>query len=261
MILYYSGTGNSRYAASVLSSQSGDALVSMNVIMRQRITDPYAARYSFRSDRPFVFVSPTYCWRVPRIVEQFIRDSRFEGCRDAYFYLTCGSGTGAAAKYAEELCRDMELNFMGLSSVKMPENYITLFKAPSYDEAQGMIRAAVSQLESAGRFISAGKPISDPNESTGALAALSKLPPLFYRLFVNDRKFTATGECTGCGRCEKLCPLANISLEDGRPVWHGNCTQCMACIGACPQNAIEFGSRAKGKRRYYLSPAGVQRRG
>lgn len=124
-----------------------------------------------------------------------------------------------------------------------------------------MIRAAVSQLESAGRFISAGKPISDPNESTGALAALSKLPPLFYRLFVNDRKFTATEECTGCGRCEKLCPLANISLEDGRPVWHGNCTQCMACIGACPQNAIEFGSRAKGKRRYYLSPAGVQRRG
>lgn len=85
MILYYSGTGNSRYAASVLSSQSGDALVSMNDIMRQRITDPYAARYSFRSDRPFVFVSPTYCWRVPRIVEQFIRTAALKAAGTPIF--------------------------------------------------------------------------------------------------------------------------------------------------------------------------------
>lgn len=260
MILYYSGTGNSRYVASILSSQIGDELISMNDIMRERIINPYSARYAFQSESPLVFVCPTYCWQIPRVVEQFILDSRFEGCRDAYFYLTCGDGTGSAAKYAQELCKKAELNYMGLSSVKMPENYITMFQAPSYDEAQGIIRAAVSQTESTGRFIAMSKPIADPNEGSGIMTHLSKLNPYFYKLFVNDKKFYAKEDCTGCGACTALCPLANITLEDGRPVWHGNCTQCMACIGSCPQNAIEYGKKSLNKRRYYLYGGGIQRK-
>lgn len=260
MILYYSGTGNSRYAASIIAAQAGDELVCMNDIMRDRIQNPYIARYAFHSDRPYVFVCPTYCWRMPRIVEQFIRQSRFEGCRDVYFYLTCGSETGAAAKHAESFCREMEFNFMGLSSVRMPENYITLFSAPSYDEAQGMIRAAVSQIESAGRLIGMAKPIVDPNEGTGIRALPTKLNSFFYKHFVNDKKYTVKDSCISCGSCAKVCPLANIVLEDGRPVWNGNCTQCMACISICPQNAIEYGRRSQNKRRYYLHANGTQRK-
>lgn len=260
MILYYSGTGNSRFAASILAAQTGDELISMNDIMRERILDPYVARYSFKSDRPLVFVSPTYCWRLPRVVEQFIRNSRFEGCRDAYFYLTCGDGTGAAAKCAESFCAEMEFNFMGLSSVKMPENYIAMFNSPSYDEAQGIVRAAVSQIESAGRLISMSKPLSDPNEGVGIRALPTKLNSLFYCFFVNDKKYLATEACIGCGSCEKICPLGNIRLEDGRPVWGGNCTQCMGCISVCPQRAIEYGKRSAGKRRYYLYASGEQKR-
>ncbi len=259
MILYYSGTGNSRYAASIIAAQTGDTLVCMNDIMRERILDPYVARYAFRSDSPFVFVCPTYCWRIPRVVEQFIRESRFEGCRDVYFYLSCGSGTGAASKHAEEFCREMELRFMGLGSVKMPENYISIFSAPSYDEAQGIIRAAVSQIESTGRLINMRKPITDPNEGIGIMALPTKFNPLFYKYFVNDKKFLVKDNCTGCGNCEKLCPLADIHLEDGRPVWGGNCTQCMACISICPQNAIEYGRATEKKRRYYLYANGRQK--
>ncbi len=260
MILYFTGTGNSRYAASVIAEQTGDELVCMNTIIRQRITDPYAAQYAFKSEKPFVFVSPTYCWRVPRVVEEFILDSRFEGQRKAYFYLTCGDGTGPASIFAEELCRKAELEFMGLGSVKMPENYITMFKAPSYDEAQAIIHAATPSIEFAGRQIAYGKRLKDLNGKPKMKGVNTALNPAFYRLFVHDRKYFAKDDCTGCGLCEKLCPMADISLENGKPVWGGNCTQCMACIAACPQNAIEFGRRAKGKRRYYLLPNGTQKK-
>ena len=47
-------------------------------------------------------------------------------------------------------------------------------------------------------------------------------------------------------------PLNNIALEGGRPVWKGTCTHCMACIGGCPAEAIEYGEKSKGRRRYYL---------
>ena len=256
MILYFSGTGNSRYAASIIARETGDELVCMNDLMRERIGDPYNARYSFSSEAPFVFVCPTYCYRVPRVVEQFLRRSRFEGSRQAYFYLTCGDSTGAAAQEAERLCQELELTFMGLGSVKMPENYIAMFEAPSYDDALGILRAATSQIESAGRMIRFGKPLTDTN--TGS-AFITRLNGAFYKLFVSDKKYKVKDTCIGCGQCQRVCPLANIQMVDGRPHWNGNCTQCMACIGICPQDAIEYGRGTHGKRRYYLFADGRQR--
>ena len=258
MVLYFSGTGNSRYVASILANVNGDELVSINDIMRQRIQEPFSARYAFSSEQPFVFVCPTYCWQLPHVVVDFIKDSRFEGSREAYFFLTCGNSTGDAARHAEALCREIELKFMGLGSVVMPENYITMFSAPSYDEAQGILRAAVSQVESAARLIGIRKPLADPNGGSGMGALGSRFNKLFYKLFVHDKKYRVTEACTGCGRCEQLCPQANITVENGVPTWHGRCTQCMACIGACPQKAIEYGSITRGKRRYYLSAGGRQ---
>ena len=260
MILYYSGTGNSRFAASIIARETGDELICMNDIMRDRIQEPFPARYNFQSEKPFVIVSPTYCWRIPRVVEKFLRDSRLTGSKDVYFYMTCGTDTGSAYEYSKALCEELGYNFMGMSSVKMPENYITMFKAPDYDEAQGIIRAAVSQIESAGRQISFGKPLTDPNAGQGYRAKLTNLNDIFYKLFVNDRKYYVTDACIGCGSCVSVCPTANISMEDGEPVWHGNCTQCMACIATCPKEAIEYGTRAKGKRRYYLYPDGTQKK-
>ena len=58
--------------------------------------------------------------------------------------------------------------------------------------------------------------------------------------------------CIGCGKCEKLCPLNNITLQNARPVWGSNCTQCMACICYCPTRALEYGKKSVGKPRYHF---------
>lgn len=257
MILYFSGTGNSRYAASILASQTGDELMSINDILRARIRKDPDARWDFHSDSPFVFVCPVYCWRMPHVVEDFLRESRFSGDMRAYFVLTCGKSTGPSAKHAELLCGELGFDFMGLTSVIMPENYIALFDSPSYDEALGKIRAAVSPLESTGRLIGCGRPIEDPNG--GYTRSLhTKMNETFYKLHITDKPYRVTDSCIGCGRCETVCPLVNIRLREGRPVWGGNCTQCMACISICPENAIEYGTKSRGKRRYYLRADGTQ---
>ena len=74
----------------------------------------------------------------------------------------------------------------------------------------------------------------------------------FYKLHITDKPYRVTEDCVGCGQCEIICPLANIRLQEGRPTWGGNCTQCMACISICPKDAIEYGLKTRGKRRYYL---------
>ena len=60
------------------------------------------------------------------------------------------------------------------------------------------------------------------------------------------------GDCIGCGKCVELCPLNNIHLENGKPLWGKNCTHCMACICYCPKEAIEYGKKSRGKPRYHF---------
>ncbi len=53
-----------------------------------------------------------------------------------------------------------------------------------------------------------------------------------------DKKFALNDSCTGCGICEKICPVKNIRLEDGSPIWLHSCEQCAACFSWCPNEAI-----------------------
>ena len=249
MVLYFSGTGNSRFAAQQLARVCEDELVSINRSLRQRILDPYQAQYAFESDSPFVIVCPTYCWHIPRVVETFLKESRFLGSRRMYFVLTCGGGTGNAAEHAKQICHEISMDFCGLASVLMPENYISLFRAPEADEAVGIIRAAMPQLEGIANQILLDRSITD---SYAGRAVPDFVVRGFYRFFVHDKRFHVKDNCIGCTACAKLCPLVNITMHNGRPVWNGHCTQCQGCIAVCPVDAIEFGSRTRRKRRYYL---------
>ena len=256
MILYFTGTGNSRYIAQLLAETCSDELVSVNRHMRQRKLDPYNAQYAFTSEKPFVIVCPTYCWHIPKVLEEFLLESRFVGSREMYFLLTCGSGTGAAAAHAEQICKELSMTFMGLASVLMPENFITLFRAPEADKAVGIIRAARPQVENIAQQILLHHMIRD---SYGGKGVPNLVYKLFYKTFVSDRKYRVKDTCTGCSACAKLCPMVNIRMKDHRPVWYGNCTQCQACIAVCPVDAIEYGLCTKGKRRYYLFADGRQK--
>jgi ferredoxin len=256
MILYFTGTGNSRYAAQELNKFLKDELVSMNREMRKRRLDPYNARYAYTSEKPFIIVCPTYCWNVPRVVEEFLLDSRFLGSRDMYFVLTCGDGTGQAGKRAEKICETLSLNFRGLGGLRMPENFITLFRAPEPDEAVAIIRSSMPLIESIAMQILADRNISS---SFAGREVPDFIVRGFYRFFVHDRKFRVKDNCSGCTACASLCPTVNIRMRDGKPEWQGHCTQCQSCIGVCPVDAIEFGLRTRRKRRYYLFADGRQK--
>ena len=66
-----------------------------------------------------------------------------------------------------------------------------------------------------------------------------------------DKNFHIDGTCTSCGICERICPVKNITLEAGRPVWHGSCEQCLACIQWCPEECIQYGRKTKNYERYH----------
>lgn len=73
------------------------------------------------------------------------------------------------------------------------------------------------------------------------------------------RRFKTTEACVGCGLCEKICPLGNISMEGGKPKFGKNCAACMGCAFHCPKDAIRVsmlnGWRVNGEYSFDGPPA------
>ena len=244
MIVYFSGTGNSRYCAQMLARQLQDTCTDIFSMIREGI----AAELT--SEKPWVFVTPTYSWRLPRFFAAFLRSGRFSGSRAAYFVMTCGEDIGNAARWNEALCREMGFSCRGTLPVVMPENYIAMFSAPSQEEARTIIDAARPVLEKAGACIQAGRDFPDMQAGMVDRLKSGLVNTLFYRFQVRAKPFRVSDQCISCGRCERLCPLGNIRMENGRPVWSNRCTHCMACICGCPAEAIDYGRASRGKVRY-----------
>lgn len=246
MILYFSGTGNRQFAALRLGEILGDDVLSINRYLKS------GEKATIRSERPLVFVAPTYSWRLPKAVERWITEASFQGNLKAYFVLTCGGSCGNAAFYAERLCAKKGMQFRGLAPVVMPENYLALFSTPSEAECHTIIKNAEPAIDALGERIRAGEPFDALSVSLGGKLESGPLNSLFYRLFVHDKGFRVSNDCVSCGKCVQRCPMNNIDLVDGRPIWKGNCTHCMACIGGCPTEAIEYKSKSKGRNHHYI---------
>jgi ferredoxin/flavodoxin len=53
-----------------------------------------------------------------------------------------------------------------------------------------------------------------------------------------DASFRVGETCNGCGLCARICPVGNIHMVDGRPVWQHHCETCYACSQWCARGAI-----------------------
>ena len=246
MILYYSGTGNSKYAAEKIAKITGDETVCLNTLIKA------GGVSRIKSDGRLVFVTPTYAWRIPRIVKQWIYSAEIERNQKAWFVMTCGSETGNASKYNAEICERRGFNYMGTLQVVMPENYVAMFAVPEEDECREIIAAADPVIEAGAERIAAGEAFDKPRDNIYDRFMSAAVNPIFYKFCVKADAFTVGDECIGCGLCERLCPTNSIKLSNGKPVWGAGCTHCMACICHCPKEAIEYGKASKGKPRYHI---------
>lgn len=243
MILFYSGTGNSEHIARRMADNLGDEVISIN----KRIKE---GDISHLGADTLIFSFPTYAWKMPRIVEEWIKDTSFKSGAKAYFIMNCGDDVGAAEKYIKKLCAQKGIVFMGFAKVIMPENYIVMFNCPAEEKIRKVIAAADIHVDELTEYIKAGKEF--PGTVTRFIGKIltGLVNPFFYRFVIKAKPFTVDEKCISCGLCEKECMLNNIELIDGKPVWGDVCTHCMACICKCPTGAIEYGKKTAGKNRY-----------
>ena len=246
MILCYSGTGNSRYIAQRIADELQDNIIDLNKKIK---TNNYS---SIETGDDVILVVPTYAWRIPKIVSNWLYKTKFIGAKRIWFVMNCGSEIGNATKYNLMLANDKHLDYMGTKQILMPENYIAMFDAPQAEEARKIVKNAEPTIVDTIACIKAEQPFPVPRNNLYDRFMSGPVNPIFYQFFMKATAFQTDDTCIGCGQCVKNCPKNNIVLENGKPIWGNQCTHCMACICYCPTEAIEYGKKSIGKPRYHF---------
>ena len=242
MILYFSGTGNSRHAAEKLAELTRDEARPLAEGMAS------AKPRAVNSKNPLVFVCPVHYGKLPKIVEEYIERTPFTGSKEAFFIVTCSGSVGSAEKQVLKLCSKKGLRFRGFLSLLMPENDIIDKTATPKEKAAELIAKADETLERIAGQIHRNEMLRYEEPAGGGRSALENL----FSPFKGAKGFTVSVGCDGCGKCAELCPVKNVTLQNGKPQWGANCTRCTACINGCPHGAIEYKNKTQGKERYYF---------
>lgn len=242
MIFYFTGTGNSLWAAKQLAND-GERLIN---IAEARKNGEYA--YSAADREKVGFVFPVYCYTLSDAVLDFVSKLQLSNAKYVYAVITCGGSIGGTGGFLRSELAKRGITLKVVFELLMPDNTVFYYKVTDKAESEKRIANAEEKLKKIAEVIARhGK--KDPGSG-----ALSKPMRGLYHLMSGTRRFYVNGGCVGCGMCERICPDSAIELRGNKPVWvKSRCTKCSACINRCPKQAIQYGKGTE-KRERYINP-------
>ena len=246
MVLYFSATGNTEYIAQEIAKRLDDECV--NLLHRVKSND-HTPLYS---EKPFIICAPVYVCEMPRFMSKYLKKQTFTGSKDVYFIFTSGGYCGISGVLAKSMFRQKKMNYLGHAEFRMPRNYVAsdAYAMLSPEEVKGRILDAYKMIDPVVSNIKAGKNLKARHVFLFESIITIPFNPVWSKLKYQTKDFHTTDQCIGCGKCERLCPLNNISMKDRKPVWGNQCTHCMACICNCPTEAIDYGTITQKKEKY-----------
>ncbi|MDO4191224.1 MAG: EFR1 family ferrodoxin [Bacteroidales bacterium] len=247
MILYYSGTGNSRYVAQEMARLMNDHMV--------RLTKETPTEVTFTNE-PLGLVFPVHSWGIPKRMAKFLKAMTWgkEKPTMCYAILTCGDDAALTNVQLRNVLANKGIFIQHIYAVRMPNTYIVFpgFNVDKEELRNEKIAETTALLPHLAEAIKNNAPTQHYITTGHAWLKSKIIYPLFMKLMMNDKPFFVTDQCNGCGLCAKQCCESNIVMHDNHPVWQHQCTQCLGCIHHCPKQAIEYGKQTQNKGRSHM---------
>lgn len=263
MILWFSGTGNSRFVAERLAARLNQPLREMKPGIVSTPLDIAG------DDDKIIWVCPVYSWGIPPYVRSIIKKINFGSRSEAlthHLVLTCGDDCGLAAEMWRADLRKRGWKDACAYTVVMPNNYVCMkgFDVDPKEIEERKLSEAPSRIDDIASRISSFHPESGKKETDvirGRFAWIKTriIYPWFIRNAMSPKEFHSTDSCISCGKCAAKCPLDNITMlpvntaasrTKKRPSWGDNCAGCLACYHVCPRHAVMYGKSTRDKGQY-----------
>ena len=256
MIFYFSGTGNTRWAAETLAQTTNERLF----FIPEELHTP--CEYTLADGERIGFCFPVHGWQPPRIVRRFVERLTLRSSSSARHYAyalcTCGDSIGQAMDMLRRQLEQKDIQLASTLSLVMPESYVCLpfMYTDTPEREHEKKEQARKDLDI---FIKVVK-----ERQTGYSRLTLGLTPwtfshvigaYFNRYMITDKKFTVDADvCLHCGLCAKVCPVGDI-VFDGTPRWKNDssCTCCLSCYHHCPVHAINYGRITRKRGQYYYN--------
>ncbi len=247
VIYYFSGTGNNLAIANRLAQELGNTTVlPMEVLLKHK---------SIPEEYDWVgYTAPCYYSHVPPFVEECMQGVVYTKEQKVFLIVGCGGNRGLTMQdmrhKVNESGKKVSLEYMVilagnyiLSYGAFPKWYCDFVRIMSYRKIHKI--AKMIQQNKSMKSLKAGVfyRLKYEEELQRTIAGYSKVG----MSYVTDK------HCSGCGTCTRLCPVGNITMEQGKIVFGEHCNQCMACIQWCPQHAIDCNHKAKERKHYHHS--------
>ena len=233
--VYFSGTGNSKYAAE---------LFCMEYDKESRVysIEDVEAFMALKDADLIVFAYPVQFSTVPKIVRDYVTDNKELWKNKKVFVIaTMGLFSGDGSGSLGRLLKKYGAVVTGGLHLRMPDIVadVKALKRP-LDKNQELVRQAELKIREAVKQLKAGHPT---REGMGPLYRLAGFFGQRAYFGHKTRKYSSklkidTEKCIGCGKCEELCPMKNITITDQKAVSGDRCTMCYRCINKCPKQAI-----------------------
>jgi len=242
-IYYFSGTGNCLATARKINENSlyKNEIISIPSVISKPL---------IKADRVGL-VFPVYCHKVPKLVEQFLLKAEFASSPYIYAVATHAGAVGQSLFDVQNLFEKKNQSLSLGIELAMPGNAIAI--APGIEierlsslEQRAAEIAKLTDIQSKGHI--------DGNNGITENIRNKIVDLIAYKYIFAPKRFKITGNCTGCGICEKICPVNNIRMVESKPIWGNDCAACLACFHWCPKEAVYMSNSVIGKRRKYHHP-------
>jgi len=242
-LYWFSGTGNTLKAALLLAERLGDC--ELKPIMGELAGE----RIELTGDRVGICF-PLYFLSFPKPVMDFLARMENPSAIPLFAVVTRGfTPMGGVLWPFKKACRLKRTDLTGLFYLDMPNNDITLFDLESEAIVATKMGKLPAEIERVSASIASGRKKYD-FEPLGWVRPFRHKPAYLNHLKEFGKKFTVGDSCVGCGICSKVCPVGNIQIEGGKPVWGARCVLCEACLNWCPERAVQFAEATGHKGRY-----------
>ena len=249
VILYFSGTGNSRFVAEHFAKRM------------------QAAAYSIEQDVDFeglpaqedsvAVCYPIYGSCVPRILREFVAEH--PACfaeKKLIIFCTQMLFSGDGARAFARLLPGGEDRVIYAEHFLMPNNIcnFSLFPIREKERLQKPPKA-LKRLDRVCAGLQKG--IVKKRGWNWFSTLLGKVQNVSWPKIEQQGRssFLADESCIGCGLCVKSCPAHNLELIEGRVVQKDNCTLCYRCVNLCPKQSCTVFLHKKPVKQY-KGPAG-----